>query len=84
MVALQPPLTTNYMVRPGKDPELVDVISELGIFGYVIGWLNHFPIVLVNTFATLRTIIITSVVLMPYLVVDNNMIISIVAGTKTQ
>ena len=44
MVALQPPLTTNYMVRPGKDPELVDVISELGIFGYVIGWLNHFTI----------------------------------------
>ena len=27
----------NYMVRPGAEPQLVDVISELGIFGYVIG-----------------------------------------------
>jgi len=37
MDRIQPPVTTNYMVRPGKDPELVEVISELGIFGYVIG-----------------------------------------------
>ena len=35
---LQPPVTSNYMVRPGQPPKLVDVISELGIFGYVIGW----------------------------------------------
>ena len=34
---LQPPVTTNYMVRPGQPPKLVEVISELGIFGYVIG-----------------------------------------------
>ena len=33
----QPPVTTNYMVRPGQPPKLVEVISELGIFGYVIG-----------------------------------------------
>jgi len=37
MDRIQPPVTTNYMVRPGKEPMMVDVISELGIFGYVIG-----------------------------------------------
>ena len=37
MDRIQPPVTTNYMVRPGQEPQLVDVISELGIFGYVIG-----------------------------------------------
>ena len=38
MDRIQPPVTTNYMVRPGqKAAKLVDVISELGIFGYVIG-----------------------------------------------
>jgi len=37
MDRIQPPVTTNYMVRPGQKPQLVDVISELGIFGYVIG-----------------------------------------------
>ena len=39
----QPPVTTNYMVRPGQPPKLVEVISELGIFGYVIG-LGEFPV----------------------------------------
>ena len=39
----QPPVTTNYMVRPGQPPKLVEVISELGIFGYVIG-LVEFPV----------------------------------------
>ena len=34
---LQPPVTSNYMVRPGQPPSYVEVISELGIFGYVIG-----------------------------------------------
>ena len=34
---MQPPKTTNYMVRPGAEPMLTEVISELGIFGYVIG-----------------------------------------------
>ena len=37
MDRIHPPVTTNYMVRPGAEPALVDVISELGIFGYVIG-----------------------------------------------
>ena len=38
MDRIKPPVTKNYMVRPGREePMLVDVISELGIFGYVIG-----------------------------------------------
>jgi len=37
MDRIHPPVTRNYMVRPGAEPQLVDVISELGIFGYVIG-----------------------------------------------
>jgi len=37
MDRIQPPITTNYMIRPGQEPQLVNVISELGIFGYVIG-----------------------------------------------
>ena len=33
-----PPKTINYMVRPGwKEPKKTEVISELGIFGYIIG-----------------------------------------------
>jgi len=39
MDRIQPPVTTNYMVRPGQaKAKLVDVISELGIFGYIIGY----------------------------------------------
>eukprot|EP00092_Neocalanus_flemingeri_P109192 GFUD01140311.1.p1 GENE.GFUD01140311.1~~GFUD01140311.1.p1 ORF type:complete len:481 (-),score=153.63 GFUD01140311.1:166-1608(-) len=41
MDRIQPPVTTNYMVRPGQDAKLVNVISELGIFGYVIGDKNR-------------------------------------------
>ena len=37
MDRIHPPVTKNYMVRPGRDPMSVEVISELGIFGYVIG-----------------------------------------------
>ena len=37
MERIAPPSTKNYMVRPGQPPKLVDCISELGIFGYVIG-----------------------------------------------
>ena len=38
MDRISPPITTNYVVRPGmKEAQMVDVISELGIFGYVIG-----------------------------------------------
>ena len=65
MVVLQPPVTTNYMVRPGKDPELVEVISELGIFGYVIGWVTDFLIAFDNSFASAITIINVILVVMP-------------------
>jgi hypothetical protein len=38
MDRINPPITTNYVVRPGKsEAEMVKVVSELGIFGYVIG-----------------------------------------------
>jgi len=37
MDRIAPPVSKNYMVRPGCQPEMVDVVSELGIFGYVIG-----------------------------------------------
>ncbi|XP_008195090.1 glutathione synthetase isoform X1 [Tribolium castaneum] len=39
MERIHPPLSTGYMVRPGgsKVPQLVDMVSELGIFGVVIG-----------------------------------------------
>jgi len=38
MDRIYPPKTTNYMVRPGwKEPKMTEVISELGIFGYIIG-----------------------------------------------
>ena len=37
MDKIEPPVTTNYMVRPGAPPMLAKCISELGIFGYVIG-----------------------------------------------
>ncbi|KAI4466782.1 glutathione synthetase [Holotrichia oblita] len=39
MERINPPISTGYIVRPGgpKIPELVDLVSELGIFGVVIG-----------------------------------------------
>ena len=38
MDRISPPIIKNYMVRPGsQEPILADCISELGIFGYVIG-----------------------------------------------
>ena len=38
MDRINPPITTNYVVRPGKDKaEMVKCVSELGIFGYLIG-----------------------------------------------
>lgn len=47
MERIHPPLSTGYMVRPGgsKLPQMVDMVSELGIFGVVIGsvvWLVDF------------------------------------------
>jgi len=38
MDRIHPPVTKNYMVRPlEKEARFSDVISELGIFGYIIG-----------------------------------------------
>ncbi|EDV38579.2 uncharacterized protein Dana_GF19360, isoform C [Drosophila ananassae] len=39
MDLIHPPLTKGYMVRPGAEmpPQIVDMVSELGIFGVVIG-----------------------------------------------
>ncbi|XP_059085219.1 glutathione synthetase-like isoform X2 [Tigriopus californicus] len=42
MDRILPPKTMNYVVRPGHEKaELKEVISELGIFGYVIGDQNR-------------------------------------------
>ncbi|KRT82119.1 hypothetical protein AMK59_3476 [Oryctes borbonicus] len=39
MERINPPLSTGYIVRPGGPdiPDLVDLVSELGIFGVIIG-----------------------------------------------
>merc|ERR1712062_538810 len=38
MAKITTPITKNYMVRPGYDkPQFVNVVSELCIFGYIIG-----------------------------------------------
>lgn len=39
MERILPPVSQGYMVRPGGPsvPPLVDLVSELGIFGAVIG-----------------------------------------------
>lgn len=36
---INPPISKGYIVRPGgsNPPKLVDVVSELGIFGVIIG-----------------------------------------------
>ncbi|XP_064539765.1 glutathione synthetase isoform X1 [Drosophila montana] len=43
MDLIHPPLSQGYMVRPGGDmpPQIVDMVSELGIFGVVIGDAEH-------------------------------------------
>ncbi|KAH8342921.1 hypothetical protein KR059_001812 [Drosophila kikkawai] len=43
MDLIHPPLTRGYMVRPGGDmpPQIVEMVSELGIFGVVIGDAEH-------------------------------------------
>lgn len=38
MDVIQPPLLQNWMIRPGTEPMLVDTLSELGIFGVIIGY----------------------------------------------
>ncbi|KZS15426.1 Glutathione synthetase [Daphnia magna] len=37
MDIIQPPLLRNWMIRPSTQPMLVDTLSELGIFGVIIG-----------------------------------------------
>ena len=37
MDIIQPPLLRNWMIRPGNQPMLVDTLSELGIFGVIVG-----------------------------------------------
>ncbi|XP_017780713.1 PREDICTED: glutathione synthetase-like isoform X1 [Nicrophorus vespilloides] len=39
MERINPPVSKSYMIRPGgpEVPELVDLVSELGIFGLIIG-----------------------------------------------
>lgn len=41
MDRINPPIQKNYMIRPTlKEPLYTDVVSELGIFGVVIGWVS--------------------------------------------
>lgn len=39
MERIFPPISRNYMIRPGQEtsPTIVDLVSELGIFGAIIG-----------------------------------------------
>jgi len=37
MDMIKPPISTNYMVRPGQETKMVKCVSELGIFGSIIG-----------------------------------------------
>merc|ERR1711911_445875 len=37
MDIIQPPLIRNWVIRPGMKPFMDDTVSELGIFGVVIG-----------------------------------------------
>lgn len=39
MERIMPPISKGYMIRPGgpSPPPLVELVSELGIFGAVIG-----------------------------------------------
>lgn len=49
MERIHPPTSKGYLVRPdgGKFPELVDLVSELGIFGVIIGyvWKSFFLLI---------------------------------------
>lgn len=54
MDRISPPITTNYVVRPGnKGAQKVDVINELGIFGYVIGYVNLTYLTIIKEFCNL-------------------------------
>lgn len=39
MDRINPPVTSGYMIRPGRPekPDIIDLVSELGIFGVIIG-----------------------------------------------
>lgn len=39
MERITPPVSKGYMIRPGDQlpPKIVDLVSELGIFGAIIG-----------------------------------------------
>ena len=39
MERISPPISKSYMIRPGgkMPPEIVEMVSELGIFGAIIG-----------------------------------------------
>ncbi|XP_065296765.1 glutathione synthetase-like isoform X1 [Dermacentor albipictus] len=37
MDLIQPPVTQNYIVRPGGEVSMCNVVSELGIFGVILG-----------------------------------------------
>lgn len=39
MERIFPPISRSYMIRPGSEmpPKVVDLVSELGIFGAIIG-----------------------------------------------
>lgn len=37
MDRIRPPVQQNYLVRPHNEPTLAEVVSELGIFGVIIG-----------------------------------------------
>lgn len=40
MERINPPISPGYMIRPEgpESPEIVDLVSELGIFGVIIGY----------------------------------------------
>lgn len=44
MERIQPPLCPGYIVRPGQNglPPLSKLVSELGIFGVIIGYLHYY------------------------------------------
>ena len=37
MDLIHPPITNNYIIRPGKEAEVSSCLSELGIYGIFVG-----------------------------------------------
>ena len=56
MERIHPPISKGYMIRPNEasPPPLVDLVSELGIFGAVIGYAELFNL---NKFTDTKQII---------------------------